>query len=122
MLLSEEIWWQNRTNERDFSPVCILTLKFLISHLITAKNILCGLDHVLWKVYQEIVSITEVLQNNRRLGVDVWISGWMLNIEEFHKLCVNTLETSPILPLNNVHLMFTSIHTAGMFIPNSAAE
>lgn len=73
------IWKKNDDKaeemERDFSPVCILTLKFLISHLITAKVMLFCLAHVPWKTFQATINITEGLENNRGLGMEFWILG-----------------------------------------------
>lgn len=79
--------------EMDFSPLCILTLKFLILHLITAKVMLFFLTCVPWKAFQATISITKGLENNRWIGMVFWILEY---IEKFFKLYVSTSGASPI--------------------------
>lgn len=55
--------------------VCILTLKFLISNLITAKVMLLCLAYDPWKAFQATMNISEGLIKNRGLGMDFCILG-----------------------------------------------
>lgn len=87
--------------EMDFSPVCILTLKFLILHLITAKVMLFFLACVPLNAFQTIISIIKGLENNRWIGMVFSI--WEY-IDKFFKLCVSTSGASPIF---YIQIIFT---------------
>lgn len=91
---------------RDFSPVCILALKFLISHLITAKVMLFCLAHVPWKAFQATISIPEGLENKRtwygfldfRINVLYW--------EIPQTMCKYFRSQCNSLPSNSTQLIF----------------
>lgn len=58
--------WKQEQMERDFSPVCILTLKFLISNLITATVMLLCLAYDPWKAFQATMHLSEGLIKKKR--------------------------------------------------------